>query len=54
MNNSQGDAEQTLILNTTMYPWGYERLTITNGGFELAASATKYCDDSHQVYHLHK
>jgi len=28
-------------------------LTITNGGFELAASASKYGDDPHQAYQLH-
>jgi len=28
-------------------------LTITNGGFELAASASKYLDASHPEYHLH-
>ena len=29
-------------------------LTITNGSFELAASASKYRDDSHQAYQLHE
>jgi hypothetical protein len=30
-----------------------EGITNTNGGFELAASASKYLDASHQSYHLH-
>jgi hypothetical protein len=51
MNNSHSNDEEMLILDIIMYLWGY--WVIINRGFELAVSATKYFDDSHQIYHLH-